>query len=323
MPNQTLHFQKFNCSADTFKSIRAAMKEAAWEPGNTRGFGTVGEDPNEIHGALYAERAFTLKRVFDPNKRTEEDETVRRLTRARFIINFTRGTIAFYERTGMKGVVEALDGLPNITFGLADFKLDVFEVLNELGQSYNETQIERLGIGDYMERTHALTADVAFKPSENGKAWDAVNAYKKQLRAFAVTIKHGKKANGTALKVKVAVNERGAVTFSDNVPTEMRDHVLGMLQRFDMDKDAQPERYGVGKSEVDLAIDRHRAETVLKHSKDEGAKSLARTVIDAIDAEFQGRATGKMDEAVRAFRKAAKKLGGVEIVAGGKSVKVG
>ena len=46
----------------------------------------------------------------------------------------------------------------------------------------------------------------------------------------------------------MAVNERGAITFSDNVPTEMRDHVLGMLQRFDMDKDAQAESYGIGKT---------------------------------------------------------------------------
>lgn len=302
------------------------MKELAWEPGMTRGFGMIGEEVNEIHGALYSERAFTLKRVFDPNKRTEDDEVVRRMTRAKFILDFKRGTIGFHERKDMKGVVEALDGLPNVTFGLADFKLDMFEVLSELGQSYKETQIDRLGIGDYMERTHALTADVAFKPSENGKAWDAVNAYKKQLRAFAVTIKHGKKANGTALKVKVAVNERGAVTFSDNVPTEMRDHVLGMLQRYDLDKDAQPERYGVSMDKEALLAEKALAEALAAHGIKDGQKSFARSVIDVLDARLSGR-TKDADEAtaraVRELRKAAKKCGGLEIVAGGKSVKVG
>jgi len=319
---KTIHFQKFTCSGDTFNTIRARMKEAAWEPGMTRGFGMIGEEVNEIHGALYSERAFTLKRVFDPNKRTEDDEVVRRMTRARFILDFTRGTIGFHERKNMKAVVEALDALPGVTFGLADFKLDVFALLEDLGQHFNGVQIERLGVGNYMEHKHALEADVAFKPSEKNKAWDAARAYAKQLRAFVAKVDLGKK-DGKPLRIKLAVNQRAAVSFSEDVTEEMRTFVLGSLQRFDLDKESELESYGIGKTAEELAVDKLRAQTIIKHSKDKNWVSVAQRVVEAIDKQLDLAADSALSKAVRDFRKTAKKLGGVEIVHNGKSVKVG
>lgn len=319
---QTMHFQKFQCSGDTFKTIRALMKEAEWQPGSTRGFGMVGEDPNVIHGALYSEVAHTLKAVFDPNKRTEEDEVVRRLGRKRFILDFKRGQLSVHNRADFKPVIEALDALPGVVFSTADYKLNVFELLEQVGKGWAKLDITKLGVSDFIEGKHNLIADVGFKPADQREVWNAARKYKDQLKAFALTIKGDKN-----LKFKCAVNSRGAVAMSEEAPTDFRDYVLGLLNTHDTEGEAAApvERHGFSDDPVELGIDKMRATVILRHAKNEKDKAFAQSVIDAIDKRLSGQVKAADEataKAIRELRKAAKKCGGLEITSGGKTVKV-
>ena len=319
----TLHFMKFSCSGDTFKTIRARMTEAAWAPGDTRGFGMVGEDPNVIHGALYSEVAHTLKKVFDPNKRTEEDEIVRRMGRTRFILDFKRGQLAAYHRADLKTVIEALDGLPDVVFSTADYKINVHALLEELGENYNRHEIAKLGVADYIEPVAAMIADVGFKMSDAREGYKAKKRYKDQISAFTLLINNTR--NGQAPHhAKVAVNSRGSVMLSDDVTEELRDYVIGLLNKHDA-KGEPAERHGVNLSREELLAERALAEALAAHGIKDEQKQLARNVMDVIDARLSGR-TKDADEAtakaVRELRKAAKKCGGLEIIAGGKTAKI-
>lgn len=322
---QTMHFQKFQCSGDTFKTIRALMKEAEWQPGATRGFGMAGEDPNVIHGALYSEVAHTLKAVFDPNKRTEEDEVVRRLGRKRFILDFKRGQLSVHSRADFKPVIEALDALPGVVFSTADYKLNVYAFLSDAARVYAKNEITKLGVSDFIESKHNLIADVGFKPADQREVWSAAHKYKDQLKAFALTIKTGPNA-GT--KFKCAVNSRGAVAMSEEAPTDFRDYVLGLLNTHDTEGEgaAPVERHGFSDDPEVLKVERAMAAALEAHGINDGHRKLARSVMDVLDKRLSGQVKAADEataKAIRELRKAAKKCGGIEIAGGGKTVKVG
>lgn len=328
MAMETRHYIKFTCSGDTFKSIRARMTELAWESGMTRGFLQLGDDVNLIRGALISERTFTLKKVFDPNKRTDDDENVTRLCRQRFTINQKRGILSVESRKDLKPVVDALDALPGIVFSTADFKLRIGDLLDDLQQNYLQHEISKLGVSDYIEPVASMIADVGFKMSDARESYRATRKYKDQLKSFLVMVKLAGGSGG--LRCKVAVTAKGSLGFSDLATDDLKDYVEGMLQRFDAEgEDAEPaEKHGLGHDDKSLKAEREAAAGLLANAKDEKTKSLAQRVMDNLDAALESRGgdAGRVDDftakAVREMRKLAKKFNGLAITHNGKTVTI-
>lgn len=220
------HYRLLICGEKSFATLRQALAQLVYEPGNQRGFiPALDAGFSRLAGRMVYTRLG--KRVALDAKTLEPTEAlVETLADLRFELDRLKGLAMVERRRGDFSVLyEALDAIPDVQVTLEDLNLNLQALLEDLQGAYKKNTVKTLRIQDYLARENML-ATASFKILEEPDADKIAEKFNDQLAAFTLGLKL---PDGAA---SITVTRNGTVRVSDGMPDDVLAFVKDLLPRF-------------------------------------------------------------------------------------------
>ncbi|HRJ77916.1 MAG: hypothetical protein HPKKFMNG_01979 [Planctomycetes bacterium] len=222
---RALHFKILVSSGDSFKALRRAMEELAFESGMERGF-VMGEgSPSRVNGKFYYVKTSKTKSI-DRKTLKPVEEKSEALAECRFGLDLQHGLVHVEERRGeLNALFEALDAMPDVGIEFADLNVNIKDYVFELQRAYNKNEIRNLRIKDYLARENML-ASATFKMLDVREGEKLCEKFALQLDAATLSFKL------PSGRCQFTVTRKGSLRHSDDTPQELVDYARELLPRF-------------------------------------------------------------------------------------------
>ncbi len=222
---RAFHYKILVSSGESFKAMRRAMDELAYEARMERGFILAAGDASNIDGKYYYVKTNKAK-VIDRKTLKQVEEKSESLAECRFKLDLQHGLVGVEERRGeLNALFEALDAMPDVGVDFADLNLNLKDLVFELQHAYNKNEIRSIRISQYLAREN-MTSSATFKILDVREGEKLCEKFAAQLEAVTISFKL------PSGRCNFTVTKKGSLRFSDDAPQDLIDYARAQLPRF-------------------------------------------------------------------------------------------
>lgn len=212
------------CSGDSFKAMRKAMGELAYEARMERGFILTLDSPSVIEGTYYYKSSEKVEDIDPKTLKTVEGKR-ERLKKAPFKLDLKHGLASSPKRDGLSALFEACDAMPDVGLEFSDLTLNLKDYVFEMQHAFNKNEIRSLKIRDYLCREN-LTCTGTFKVLDVREGEKLVEKFSEQLDGVTLSFKL------PTGKCSFFIGKRGEMRAGEEAPEELLTYAYEQLPRF-------------------------------------------------------------------------------------------
>lgn len=220
---RAFHYKLLVCGQPSFRSIREALPQVAYEAGAQRGF-LLDKDnsQNRVAGRYVYTKVGKVVNL-DPTTLQPKEVAVESLAECKFELDQQKGLAMAQQRRGeLNSLHEALDSIPETSVEFEDLNLNLCALMFDIQRAYKKNQVKSLRIKDYLARENML-ANATFKLVEPQEAEKLAEKFAEQLQGFTLTLKLPDGA------CALTVTRNGSVRASDDTPEDVLRFVKDLL----------------------------------------------------------------------------------------------